>query len=272
MSIEIKDDEEKYKELKEGEAVDKIRDKYKNRWNIKNSEEFHLNDTKARINFPESLEEVDIGDTWEDSRGVKWERKGRNSWVKETHIETFNPSKCFNDECGRFLSNVNEINVNLQTGKCFKCHAREEKQKIVDGVPFEEPEWKKNILIRDSFGNVMMDIKEYEEEYGQLNTFIFLTNLINGMDRKREDGKKVNEEMYNNALSIIERIRNDREEDMKILEEIISEFKENGIIKNRILDNEVHQLTKEFHKRKGNAKELDLINNRKRKKDIRKLI
>lgn len=272
MSIEIKPNEEKHKKLKEQEAIDDVKNKYKKRWNIKDPEKFHFNKADASISFPKSLDEVSVGDTWEDSTGTEWERKGENTWVKVSHMERYNPSVCMNKECGRLLSNVNEINVNMQTGKCYKCHAKEESEKIAKGEEFKEPEWRKNILIRDSFGNILMDITEYIDEYGDLNGFIFLTNLVNGMDRKRIDGQKVNEPLYNNAKVILSQIRERREEDVTMLEEIISDFKEEGIIKNRILDNEVHELTKEFHKRKGNAEELELINARKKKKDIRKLI
>ena len=272
MSIDIKSNEEKHKKLKEEEAVEDVKSKYMKRWNIKNPEKFHFKDTDSSIDFPKSLDDVGVGETWEDSRGTEWERVGKNTWTKVSHMQRYNPNMCFNEDCKRLLSNVNEINVNMVTGKCFKCHAKEEAEKIAKGEPFEEPEWRKNILIRDSFGNVLMDIQDYLEEYGDLNGYIFLTNLIDGMDEKRDDGKKVNEAMYNNANVILSQIRERREEDVELLEEIISEFKEEGIIKNRILDNEVQHLTKEFHKRKGNAKELELINSRKEKKDIRKLI
>ena len=269
MSIQVKSDEEKVIKEKQKEGVDRIKKKYMKRWNLEESEKFHMRNTDAKINFPTSLEEVDIGEVWEDNKtGKKWKRTGKKSWTRESSMNLFRPDVCM--KCERLLSNHNEINVNMTTGRCYKCHAKEETEKIAKGEEYVPPSWKSEIRITNTFGEVIMDIYEYINDFGELNAYIFLTNLIDGLDQKREKGKRVNEPMYENAVFIRNKIKQERLEDISVLEDIISDFKEEGIIKNKILNKEVHQLTEEFHKRKGNAKELELI--KQTKKDIRKLI
>lgn len=268
MSINIKSEEEKIKEQKLKEGIENVKKKYKKRWNIKEKEKFHTRDTKGGINFPKSLDEVAIGEEWEDASGKKWKRTGKNTWNQISKLELYRPDVCFS--CERMLSNRNEINVNMETGKCFKCHAKEEKKKIIEGKPYEPPHWRKDIRILDSFGNTVMNIQEYIEEYGDLNAYIFLMNLKKGLDEKREKGIKVNEYMYNYALQLMGEIEERRKEDVEILNDIISKFRDQGIIKNMILHEEVALITEEFHKQKGNAKELEII--RQKKKDYKKYI
>lgn len=270
MSIEVESNEEKHRKQEEEQELQDLKKRYKDRWNIKDPEQFYTRDTeKPEIDFP-PIDVVPVGEVWEDNNGKKWKRRGNHSWTQVSKMDLYRPDTC--DNCERMLSNSNEISLNMSTGKCYKCHAKEEKMKIVNDEEYDAPEWRKDILIQDSFGNIKMNIREYREEFGELNTYIFLHNLINGMDKKREEDVEVNEHIYNTAKVLMEEIKVDREEDISVLEDIISDFKEEGIIKGRILTEEVQKITEEFHKRKGNAKELEIIKKQKQKKDIRKLI
>jgi len=265
--INIRNDEEEYKDKATKEGIERVKEKYKKRWGIKDKDRdiFYINNKKGSKGFP-SLEEAPVGETWEDEHGKEWKRVDENYWIKQSAIESYRPDKCMS--CKRLLSNKNEINVHMATGKCYKCHAKEEKMKIINKEKFEDPNWEQDILIRDSFGNIIMNIDEYRQQYGDLNTYIFLTNLIWGMNRKKEEGKNINIKIYNNANNILNEIKKERLEDINILNDIISNFKEKGIIKNTILDPQVKAITKEFHKQKGNAKELEIIN--KKREDFKK--
>ena len=175
--------------------TEEIIDQYKKRWNIKDDDRHYFRSGGKSVEFPKDAK---IGDEWTNPKtGKKYKKDGEKSWTQVNNRERFNMREC--SQCGRYLKSKNDVNVHLSTGKCIKCHAIEEKKKIVSGEAYTPPAWKKEILFKDTFGNIVMSIDEVIQQYGDLVGHGVLTQLVEGMDRMRDEGERVNEPMYENA-------------------------------------------------------------------------
>lgn len=164
-----------------------IIDSYNTRWGIKDGEKHHVGDTKVTKNFPDHLM---VGETWESGDGV-YKKIGENAWSMQKDRQRFSISEC--GRCGKYMRSKNEKNVYMQTGKCFTCHAKEETTKIGGGKEYKPPKWKSEIMFKDSFGNIIMDVNEMMEQYGNIVTHGVLTSVHENMN-------KLSDEERNNEL------------------------------------------------------------------------
>lgn len=141
--------------------------KWMKNWNIKSQETFRLSTVRQK--------ERVVGDIWREDG--KWMIQ-KNGYIQSSarHPELFNESKAgVFYTCNRcktkFLDNqknVTQIDVIYNTGKCTKCHAEIEFDKMMEGKtrkPLEEIV--QNFAVKDSFGNTLMSLEEIREEYGE---------------------------------------------------------------------------------------------------------
>lgn len=191
------DEKSKEQKKRQQEGVENLIDSYKDRWGLKEGEKYYVSNHRAGKvkSFPSNAE---VGDIWEDpASGKKYKKLGEDTWSHQSNRERFSMREC--GKCGRYLRNINEANVNLTTGKCYKCHAHEETLKIGRGEEYKPPKWKSDIMFTNSFGEIVMSIDEAIKEYGDIIAHGMLTQLTEAMDQMREKGKRVNEPMYENA-------------------------------------------------------------------------
>lgn len=208
---------------------------YKKRWGIKDRENFHVSDTKNTKSFPD---EIPIGETWTDRDGKVYKKIGNDSWVLKSEKKSFSISEC--GVCGKYMKSINEKNVHMETGKCFRCHAKRETVLIGRGEDYKAPEWKYEILFKDSYGNIVMDVNDMIKEYGNIVTHGVLQRVYESMGDINPDER--NQELYTSIKKKIDQIEHEeggeidhekvREEMLKV-KEMISK-RENETLKKKI--------------------------------------
>lgn len=188
------------------------------------------------------------GEEWENPvTGKQWKRdeNGYLSAGRRDKVNVFSPKIC--PKCKDYLKSQNSINIRLQTGKCIKCHSDAELDAIVSGKEYEAPDWKGEILIKDSMGRIIMNIDEYQQEYGDHLTFMFLTKLVHELDEKRGNDIKINEHIYENAKTRRDNLKEKINDEIKSMNEVVEKMIEEGEISEDMSDEDITKVLKKLN-------------------------
>lgn len=242
-----------YEKNKEAEFFkhqsNQIIEKYKEKAGLNKLKFYGGKPSVDRNTVPSWLKE---GEEWENPvTGKKWVRKnGLLSAGRQRKYEIPDYKKC--PECEKTLESQNDINVRINTGRCIKCHATDETQQLATKGSVDVPEWRKDILIKNSMGKIVMNFDEYHKEYGDEMAYMFVNNLVKSMDYKKEQGMTINMPMYENAVQKRDALKEIVNEKVNNVKGTVERLQKEGKISDKMTDEDVQRVMEELETAKLN--------------------
>lgn len=244
--------------LKDSEFIkkrsDDIIENYKDKAGVNKLRVF-TTDGGRKINKNTTPSWLKNGESWENPvSGKKWRRTKEGLLIsgRSDRKNEFSPKIC--PKCHSYLKSHNDINIRLQTGKCIRCHSDAELDAIIEGKEYEPPQWKSDILIKDSMGKVVMNIDEYHQQYGDQMTFMFLNQLVTEIDERREKGENVNELIYENALNRRNKLKKKIKEQIESMNDTVEAMIESGEISEDLNEEDMEKVINKINKNKDAQK------------------
>ena len=240
-------DQLKNKEFIQGKTQEII-ENYKNKAGVNKKLQVFTTDGERNVSKHTVPSWLKKGEEWENPiNGKKWKRdeNGLLSSGRRDIKNEVSPKIC--PKCSRYLKSKNDINIRLQTGKCIRCHSDAELDAIVNGEEYTPPSWKGDILIKDSTGKIVMDIDEYQQEYGNQMTFMFLNKLVQELDEKKQNNENINEAIYKNAVERKNILKDKINSEIKKINDITEEMMKNGEISEELTDEEMQKVLEKIN-------------------------
>jgi|AntRauTorckE6833_2_1112554.scaffolds.fasta_scaffold01875_7 hypothetical protein len=146
-------------------STQKIIDKYKKKWRIKDTTDIALSSVKKV--------KREVGEIWKADDKWHIQKKGyiekRSSHPKIDIGDSKLYMKCI--KCNKKVLNnrrrSTEIELLKTTGKCLKCNADAEVDELIETGTVGLKPWTKRAVYKDSMGNIMIDEEEIRKEYGE---------------------------------------------------------------------------------------------------------